>query len=202
MIKAVFFDMGGVTVSMVVDEINEEVKKLFHLEEFSILGNHPHIHEIFDQFEKGTINEKAFWEQFAKNVNQPLPENWSAIFTNALKHSHFSPTVKKIILQLKQKGYVVAVLSNVPESMAKRHHRLGHYRLFHHLILSYEVGYRKPHEYIYQHALKTVNVKPEEALFIDDKMINIEKARQLGMQTILFKNPTLFMKELKKYLDL
>lgn len=202
MIKAVFFDMGGVTVSMVIEEINAEIKKQFRLEEVSILGTHSHIYELFDQLEKGTIDDKTFWERFAKNVDRPLPENWPDIFTNALKHSHFSPKMKKIIRQLRQKGLIVAVLSNVPESMGNRHHRLGHYALFDHLTLSYEVGYRKPHEQIYFHALETVNVKPEESLFIDDRLENVEKARELGMHAILFKNPSHLEKKIKTFIDL
>jgi putative hydrolase of the HAD superfamily len=42
----------------------------------------------------------------------------------------------------------------------------------------------KPAPAIYRHALAQLAVQPEEALFIDDKLANIEAARALGMQAI------------------
>jgi FMN phosphatase YigB (HAD superfamily) len=48
------------------------------------------------------------------------------------------------------------------------------------------LGVAKPDPAIYRHTLAELGVEPEEALFIDDKRINVEAARALGIQAIEF----------------
>ena len=55
-------------------------------------------------------------------------------------------------------------------------------------ILSHELGLRKPDPAIYRAALKLSGTKPEETVFVDDLKANVDAARKLGMNAILFKN--------------
>jgi FMN phosphatase YigB (HAD superfamily) len=55
---------------------------------------------------------------------------------------------------------------------------------FHHLVLSYEIGWRKPEADFYQTCLRYANAKPAECVFIDDLSANIEGARAFGFQAI------------------
>ena len=50
------------------------------------------------------------------------------------------------------------------------------------------LGVRKPDEGIYKLALEVTQRDPEESLFIDDRELNLECAKQLGMRTIHFQN--------------
>ena len=43
---------------------------------------------------------------------------------------------------------------------------------------------RKPEERIYQHTLDLLNVRPHEAVFLDDLGGNVKAARELGIKTI------------------
>ena len=45
--------------------------------------------------------------------------------------------------------------------------------------------------------LKEINQKPEEVIFIDDKETDIEKAKRLGINAILFKNTKRLISDLK-----
>ena len=47
---------------------------------------------------------------------------------------------------------------------------------------------RKPEKEIYQIVLNTLNVKPDELLFIDDLGINLKPAREFGIVTYKFIN--------------
>ena len=58
---------------------------------------------------------------------------------------------------------------------------------FDHMTISAEVGLGKPDERIYLYALDQFNIRPEEAIFVDDVPANIEAANALGMHGILFK---------------
>ena len=53
-------------------------------------------------------------------------------------------------------------------------------------VWSYELKVAKPDPAIYKHVLDKLQVRPEEALFLDDKPVNIEAARALGMKGIVF----------------
>jgi putative hydrolase of the HAD superfamily len=58
--------------------------------------------------------------------------------------------------------------------------------LFDVIIFSAEEKLRKPEPEIYLRALTRLKLSPEEAIFVDDMPYNVEAARQLGMQAILF----------------
>jgi putative hydrolase of the HAD superfamily len=61
-------------------------------------------------------------------------------------------------------------------------------RRFDLLVWSCQVGVVKPDPAIYRHTLAELGTCPEETLFIDDKLPNVEAARALNIQTIQFSN--------------
>jgi len=64
------------------------------------------------------------------------------------------------------------------------------------VTISAEVGLRKPDPRIYQLTLRRLQLEPGETLFIDDKVRNVEGARVLGMEGILFESPAQLQREL------
>ena len=44
----------------------------------------------------------------------------------------------------------------------------------------------KPDPAIYRHVLKELGTRPEETLFLDDKPVNVEAARALGILALQF----------------
>ena len=68
------------------------------------------------------------------------------------------------------------------------------------LVLSAEVGIMKPDPRIYHIALDKLEVKPNEAVFVDDMPANVEAARTLGMQGILFQSQEQTLDKLKELL--
>ena len=94
-------------------------------------------------------------------------------------------------LELKRRGFLTAILSNmgdtVHESLKREFAWLERFDV---LVWSYQLGIAKPDAAIYLHLLKELGVKPEEALFLDDRKANIEAARALGMQGIVFTSVT------------
>ena len=51
------------------------------------------------------------------------------------------------------------------------------------------VGLRKPDPRIYAHACEALEVRPREAIFLDDIGRNLKAARALGMTTIKVEHP-------------
>jgi putative hydrolase of the HAD superfamily len=58
---------------------------------------------------------------------------------------------------------------------------------------------RKPGAEIYTKALKITQCEPSECILIDDRELNLECARELGMKTIQFKNVAQLRDELKRF---
>ena len=56
------------------------------------------------------------------------------------------------------------------------------------LVISAEVGVAKPDPRIYELATTRLGVRPEETIFVDDFVRNIDGARRFGMQAVHFRN--------------
>jgi HAD superfamily hydrolase (TIGR01509 family) len=54
------------------------------------------------------------------------------------------------------------------------------------LVWSYQVHMVKPDPSIYRYTLKKLGIRPEETLFLDDKPVNVEAARAVGMKALKF----------------
>jgi putative hydrolase of the HAD superfamily len=63
------------------------------------------------------------------------------------------------------------------------------------------VGFTKPEAQIYQITLDRLGVSPQDAVFVDDFVENVEAARQLGLHTVHFKQHAQVVAEINKILD-
>jgi len=96
----------------------------------------------------------------------------------------------KLAMDLKQKGYPIYALSNFPGDQYDKYEKHNSFlQIFDDKIISGHVGLAKPDAKIYQLAIDKFHLVPERSLFIDDKIENIEGAKQLGIQTIHLQNP-------------
>ncbi len=73
---------------------------------------------------------------------------------------------------------------------------------FDHIVISAEVGVVKPDPRIFHMALDGLNVTPRESVFIDDFDTNVRAAREVGMQTILFRSVEQTIAALQQLLNL
>ena len=90
-------------------------------------------------------------------------------------------------LRLKERGMRTAILSNMGDNvLANMQRTFDWLPRFDVLVWSYQLRMAKPEPAIYLHVLKELDVRPEEALFLDDKLVNVEAARALGMRALEF----------------
>ena len=90
---------------------------------------------------------------------------------------------------------LVAILSNSDALGVKNSFKNGWFSHFDCLVLSHEVGILKPDKRIYQITLDELNLKAQDCLFIDDVEDILKPAREMGMETILFKSVEQLRKE-------
>ena len=68
------------------------------------------------------------------------------------------------------------------------------------VVVSADIGMIKPQPGIYKRALQDLGVEAEEAVFIDDAGVNVDGAKAVGMQAILYENLAQLRQDLDKIL--
>lgn len=96
------------------------------------------------------------------------------------------PAMFALAEELRELGVRVALLSNSWGNTYRRDRIDG---LFDPVVISGEVGLRKPEASIYQLVLDGLGVAPERTLFVDDAEPNVVGARALGMRGIVHADP-------------
>ena len=102
---------------------------------------------------------------------------------------------------LKNKKYECYVLSNWSwETFNNMDTEYPFLKLFDGLIISGKEKMIKPDKEIYLLAIKKFKLNPNQTVFIDDKIENINTAKNLGFKTIHLSNPELIFDELNRYI--
>ena len=100
---------------------------------------------------------------------------------------------------VRKNGVKTCLLSN---SWSNTYPRDVFAELFDAVVISGEVGMRKPEPRIFHHALELVALPGEECVFIDDIEANIVAARALGIAGIHHQDPDTTLAELESLLRL
>ncbi len=197
-LRAVIFDYG-----LVLSGPAEPAARARMLE---ITGLTP---EMFDtyywkhrlDYDRGTLNGRTYWQVVARDTGLSLTQEQigALIEQDVLLWSSINPVMLDWVVRVRASGMKVAILSNMGEDLlAHMRKNFGWLDDFHHLTWSCELDMIKPEPAIYRHTIEKLEVKPEEALFLDDKIENVEGARQAGLHAILFRNPESLQDDLKE----
>jgi 2-haloacid dehalogenase len=107
----------------------------------------------------------------------------------------------KILDKLKEQNYECYVLSNwSAETFVGMTDDYTFLQLFDGLLISGEDKLMKPDAAIYELAINRFNLIPQETIFIDDKLENIEAAKNLNLKTIHLVDPNRIELEIDKFL--
>ncbi|WP_017593451.1 HAD family hydrolase [Nocardiopsis potens] len=102
--------------------------------------------------------------------------------------SAFQPVdeMYRVLGEARRQGVRTTLLSN---SWGNGYPRARLAEAFDALVISGEVGMRKPEPEIFRHALEVTGLPPEQCVFIDDLEHNVRAAAELGMTGILHRDP-------------
>lgn len=140
-------------------------------------------------------SESKFWKELSKDLKINSEELRDLIIETFPLDQKILEIIDKI-----RGRYKILMLSNQVESWLEKVIRDNNLRdKFHHLINSYQVGFKKPDKMIFQIALERSESQSDEVLFIDDSEENIKTAKKLGMEVILFDNFEQFRSEFNKF---
>lgn len=194
-IKAIVFDFGGVIAKTDKEEVSDFIANSLNISQPEAMHSLRQLKEHTDQ----GLPEANFWKVYAQSINKKLPMNWLEQLNiarfQALKEI---PGMVDVVKELQKQGFLTPLLSNVRKSQAEVKRRLGYYELFSPLLLSCETGVKKPDPQAYCLLLDQLQLLPEEVLFIDNKLTNVEMAQTLGMEAIQFIHTQQIIEELKQ----
>lgn len=182
--QAVVFDFGGVMTG----EPNREAVVQFICTSMNLTQRE---FDSANQEKKKAVRagktDVEFWVQYAQSHNIMLPVSWQQDFLAAVKNAiGINDEMYILVDHLKEQNVVVALLSNIDERLGKMIRDFGLYAPFSPCLLSYEIGLEKPDPKIYEVLLTRMNLPAEEIIFIDDRSDNIDAAKNMGIDAILF----------------
>jgi putative hydrolase of the HAD superfamily len=100
-----------------------------------------------------------------------------------------------VLAQLKNDGYKIGLITNAMQPMWMRDVELQAFGILDYLdvrLTSGDVGFMKPHPFIYWRALELLEVQPEESVFVGDRPANdIAGANKAGITSVLMSPPHL-----------
>ena len=130
------------------------------------------------------------FEEIIKRHQQSTPEFADALQFFLDNYDNFvtgpMPGMLELLTQLKAKGYRLYGLTNWCSAVHKVIAKYPVFRLLDGRVISSEEHLLKPQPEIYQCLLDRYGLKPEETVFTDDKAVNVEGAKAVGMHGILF----------------
>lgn len=194
--QAIVFDFGGVMTG----ERNREAIITFIQESFNLSSDE---FEMVNQEKRKAIKngktDEEFWIGYAKDNGITLSFNWPESFKSVMKGSiGINPNMYHLVEELRQRQMPVALLSNIDERLAKLLREFELYEPFFPCLLSCEIGIDKPDPKAYEILLTHLNLPAQEVVFIDDKLENIEAAKKIGIDGILFENEQQLRAELNQ----
>lgn len=184
MIKGVIFDLWETLGTK-----NVGISKTF-FEHFSV----PHENRIVKKYEravqlKAWKTEEDMSRALLLDFNvEPSEANivWTRdIFRAGIEKSTLFPGILELLKVLKN-TYKLALISNTTVFESTCLDNLGIRSLFDVVTFSWEEQILKPAPEIFNITLQKLQLLPEEALYIDDGLKNVEVAKFLGMQAIVF----------------
>ena len=183
-LKAIIFDLGKVVFDLSFDRVYEHWAHSSgrHFEE--IKGRFV-FDAIYDKFEKNEISPKQFRELISQRLDieisdEDFDNGWCSLYLDTYRG------IEDLLISLKQKYSIVALTNtNAIHANVWREKYSDTLIHFEKIFTSHELAARKPEANIFETVLNYLNVKPDETLFLDDNLDNINGAKKLGISTIL-----------------
>ena len=210
MIKAVFWDFGGVITTSPFDSFNtyEESQNLPKDLIRTINSTNPN-NNAWAKLERNEINQKEFDSLF-EIESQQFGHSVPGKQVLALLKGQIRPEMVKALREIKDKLIQGCLTNNIQstegqESETDNAAISGAHQeimgLFDFVFESSKENVRKPDPKFYQLACKRGKVNPNEVIFLDDLGINLKPDKALGMRTIKVVKAEDALKDLQDLLD-
>ena len=196
-ITTLFWDIGGVILTNGWDRgSRKEAAAAFRLDWEEFQDRHD---LSFPAFDSGLITLNEYLERtlFYRSRSFSREEFIAFMFAQSKEYSETRAILDAVSLSGK---YFVGAINNEPLELNQ--YRIETFDLRRNFLVFFSSCYvrsRKPEETIYRIALEVTQRAPEKCLFIDDRPLNLESPRRLGMNVIHHQNAEQLRSELGKF---
>jgi len=206
----VIFDWGGVITSPILDTVSAWLEADRIDRDSYAAAMRPWVQRAYGPeeaespihaLERGEMSDEDFEATLAARLVRldggPVPS--AGLLGRMFAASVLQDEMLELIKELRADGVLTGMLSNswgVTDGYPR--HMFG--ELFDDVVISGEVGMRKPEERIFLMAARRLGLAPEECAFVDDVEGNIVAARALGFLTVHHKDPAQTRTELSALL--
>lgn len=187
-IKTIIFDLGGVVLDIDPQLSINEFKKL-GLKDDSLFKDNDFIENVIRKFERGILTPEVFRNKIREYTglnltDAQIDDAWNAILYDI-------PAERIHIIEEVRKNYKILLFSNSNEihydlfirDLQLRFGYMEFDKLFDKSYFSFDLHLSKPDVEAFEYIMYQNKLQPEETLFIDDLLPNIEAAKSLGWKT-------------------
>lgn len=196
-ITTLFWDIGGVILTNGWDRgSRQEAAAAFHLDREDFQDRHD---LSFPAFDSGLISLNEYLERtvFYRARSFTREEFTAFMFAQSREY----PESRAVLSNAGRLGkYFIGAINNEPLELNQ--YRIEAFNLrkdFQVFFSSCYVHSRKPEETIFRVALEVTQRPPEQCVFIDDRPLNLESPRRLGMNVIHHQNAEQLRSELRNH---
>ncbi len=193
MIDTIIFDFGGVLVDwnpryVYRDYFRDDEKMEWFLE--NICTDSWNIEQDRGRSLKvATELLVAEFPEWEKEIRMYYGQ-WETMLKGAI------PETVEILFELKKKYKIYGLTNWSAETFPIALDRFEFFQVFDGILVSGEEKLIKPDKKIFERMMEKFYLKPENCLFIDDNLKNVEASRAFGIETIHFLNPENLREEL------
>ena len=196
-ITAIFWDIGGVILTNGWDRHSRRAAaEKFHLDWEEFQDRHDF---SFPGFDSGHMTLSEYLDRTLFYRPRPFSREEFVEFMYA-QSSEYSK-VREVLDQVTRQGkYLITSINNEPLELNQ--YRIEKFELkrnFTAFFSSCYVRARKPEETIFRMALEVTQQIPGQCIFIDDRSLNLESPKRLGMNVIQHQNAEQLRAELQKF---
>jgi putative hydrolase of the HAD superfamily len=158
--------------------------------------------DLVVRFETGHIEEAEFVQHFAARLEEVSGKKVDpeGLVGRLLAGLRLEAEMIELLRRAKAKGYKTALLSNSWGTTSYPMDLLN--EVCDVIVISGEVGMRKPDPEIFTFTLERLGVEPQRSVFVDDHPGHLKTAQELGMRTVLHRDPASSVSEVDELLAL
>ena len=181
----VMFDLGGVALEVESDRQVHQVAQLVG-RTFEEVHRAIYDDKLLLPFEVGKISAEVYYQGLQERLHlswsyQQFVGAWNGIFNENRDVTDLMKRLRKRYKLLALSNTNVLHLDHIKSSFPAL-------SIFDHWVASCEVGMRKPEPEIYAFAAKQAGVRPQAAIYIDDRPELVEAGRAAGLKAIRFES--------------
>ncbi len=140
-------------------------------------------------YDRGDLTPEVYWSMLAKDAGMQISQQTlgEICALDLAMWSNINLSMVEWARQLASSGMKIGLLSNMhPAMVAHCRRQFAWINEFDFVTFSGEVRLVKPDPAIYEHTLRGLGAKASETLFLDDREVNVEAARKLGIHALRF----------------